>query len=199
MHIFDIWTSVRGKTTRKQQQVVEVLLESFNDVENIDIRPLHKCINKLCKTINVYWKNVNRHKSKFLVKYCDWLDIRECVQLSRSVEQSIQGVVIESEQGPSRGRPRKEFVSLSKRSKWRRLAALQHVDESAVRALLTTSDDSIQDLTMNIGEDEVLSLLVEAKLTKHQYLLIKNFINSKTSYNILPSYDRCFTIGSRIK
>lgn len=37
-------------------------------------------------------------------------------------------------------------------------------------------------------KSEVLSLFVEAKLTKNQYLLIQHFVNTKIKKNALPSY-----------
>lgn len=36
--------------------------------------------------------------------------------------------------------------------------------------------------------DEVLALLTEAKMSKHQYVLIQSFIKSKLLFNFLPSY-----------
>jgi len=38
--------------------------------------------------------------------------------------------------------------------------------------------------------DEVLSLFFDTNMSKHQYLLIRNFVNSKTSFNLLPSYEK---------
>lgn len=40
-----------------------------------------------------------------------------------------------------------------------------------------------------VDAKEVLSIILEANLTKYKYILIKEFINNKTSSNILPSYE----------
>lgn len=102
-------------------------------------------------------------------KYSDWLNEIECVELARSNRQCIQENAIQP--GPSCGRRRKDFPKLSKRSKRRRLAELSQVDDSAVNTLLNTSDTSNTSFKRNqIRADEVLSVFVEAKLTKHQYL-----------------------------
>jgi len=93
----------------------------------------------------------------------------------------------EPQPGPSRGRPRKKFAKLSKRSKRRRLARLSQVDDTAINTIINISNKSDRSLTPS-NADEVLSLFIEAKLTKHQYLLIRTFVNKKTSSNILPSY-----------
>lgn len=39
----------------------------------------------------------------------------------------------------------------------------------------------------------ILSIIVEAKLTKHQYLLRRDFINSKRACDISPSYQSLLT------
>jgi len=38
--------------------------------------------------------------------------------------------------------------------------------------------------------DEVSSLFLDPNICKHQYLLIRSFVNSKTSFNLLPSYEK---------
>lgn len=130
-------------------------------------------------------------------KYLDWLNEIECVELVKGNEKCI--LENANQPGPSceRGRPRKGFSDLSRRSKRRRLAELSQVDDSAVNALLNTSDTSNTSLRLNINADEVLSLFVEAKLTKHQYILIKNFINNNTACDILPSYQSVLAVKKK--
>lgn len=49
----------------------------------------------------------------------------------------------------------------------------------------------------SIPNVEVLSLFVETNLTKHQYLLIRAFINSKADFDFLPSYERILLAKSQ--
>lgn len=58
------------------------------------------------------------------------------------------------------------------------------VDDLAGIALLCISDVFT---STNIGADEILLLFVEAKVTNHQYILIFNFVNTKTSSKVLRS------------
>lgn len=184
MVIFEIWQSKKGGNTDKIRQVLQVLMNSLPDSENIDFQILEHKINSLCKSIANFWKKVNRSKFKILNKYSDWLSVVENVVLLRSDKQKVDAG---DQPSHSRGRPRKDFLECSSRSKRRRLADLSNADKSTVSALLNSSSSS------NFGfsktdTNEVLSLLIEANLTKHQYLLIKKFIDSKVSFNIFPSY-----------
>lgn len=86
-------------------------------------------------------------------------------------------------------------MNCSKKSKRRRLAELAKVDNSAINYLL--SDSSLSNIaSLEFNTDEVLSFLTEVKLTKHQYLLLKDFINSK-SKNALPSYQKVLDAKKR--
>lgn len=187
MYFFELWDSVKGYTKAKHEHVLSVLLKNFDDVENIDISPLDKRVFNLCKSVEKYYKLVNCSRSKLFKKYGDWFSAIECIELTRTDEQCPSDLARPSTSS-GRGRPRKDFSDLSERSKRRRLTELSEVDDSAVSALLSSSKVSETPLTTNISADEVLSLFVEAKLTKHQYLLIMNFINSKMSCKVLPSY-----------
>ena len=84
------------------------------------------------------------------------------------------------------------------------MAELSKRDESAVKTLLNASESPATRFE-SIHPDEVLSLLVEAKLTKHQYLVVRELINTKTCSAILPSYHsvirakkKCYPSNQRI-
>lgn len=66
------------------------MLISLDEVKNIDIKGLNSKVLNLCKCIDRYWKIVHRNKSKYLNKYCDWLNVIEWVDFIRSDEQLIQ-------------------------------------------------------------------------------------------------------------
>lgn len=155
MHFFEIWSAITGTVPQKHPHVLETILASLDEVENVDIKNLDSKILNLCKSLDRFWKIVSRSKSKFLNKYLDWLNEIECVELVKGNEKCIQKNA--NQPGPSceRGRPRKGFSDLSRRSKRRRLAELSQVDDSAVNALLNTSDTSNTSLRLNINADEV--------------------------------------------
>lgn len=185
MSFFEAWFSQSGGVTERHRQLMATFLASLHDVENIDISNLDNKMLNLCKSLDRFWKNVSRKKTAFLARYSDWLNEIECVELAKSTEKCIQED--ENKPGPYRGRPRKSFDVLSSRSKRRRLADLSQVDDSAVSTLLNMSG-GCNTTFQPASAEKVLSVVVEAKLTKHQYLLIRNFINSITGCNILPSY-----------
>ncbi|KAF5300759.1 hypothetical protein FQA39_LY11004 [Lamprigera yunnana] len=112
MHFFDIRSLKSWGRVQKQMHVLENFLSSFEEVENIDIKVLDNRIINLCKSLDNYWKSVKQDKSKLLTKYSDWLNKIE--------QQNIHEDDIIDQPGSSRGRPRKEFSKLSKRSKRRR-------------------------------------------------------------------------------
>jgi len=62
-------------------------------------------------------------------------------------------------------------------------------DESAA-SLLRISDLQGNKSISEPRIEEVVALFMECQLTKHQYLMIRSFINSKLSYEVLPSYDK---------
>jgi len=88
----------------------------------------------------------------------------------------------------ARGRPKKNFAECSKRTKRRRIAEVAKHDESAASDM-RSSNVQPQNLCNEANIEEVLSLFVEANLTKHQYLLIRLFVNLKIGYHLLPSYN----------
>lgn len=97
------------------------------------------------------------------------------------MSQSIPNVTV-------RGRPKRDFIESSKRTKRRKIAKLSKSDESIACALRSCNLSS--PAFSEFSADEVLSILVETGLSKQQYLTIRSFINTKTSYNLLPSYEK---------
>lgn len=190
MTIFDIWHSKVGNPNEKMQHVLSTLTETSSlsdDIENIDLETLSLKIKNICKRISHYWAKSNRTRSKFLEKYSDWLHVVENIDVQRTelrVSQSFDEV--KPSTSSSHGRPRINFDDTSKRTKRRRLASLSNQDPSLVQSLLNASDSSIS--CPEIDSSEVLSLIVEAQLTRHQYILVKKFIDNKFSKTIFPSY-----------
>lgn len=187
MTIFDIWYSKEGNPTEKMQHVLDTLTETSclsDDIENIDLETLSTKIKNVCKRISHYWAKSNRTRSKLLEKYSDWLNVTENIDVER-IELRVSQHSDEVQPSTSRGRSKLNFEEASKRTKRRRLASLSNQDPSLVRSLL---DDSHSSSFPKIDSSEVLSLIVEAQLTRHQYLLFKKFIDDKVSKGILPSY-----------
>lgn len=166
------------------------MTEPLPDIENVNTDNLQNRISYICKKLADYWKKCNRTQSRFMEKHSAWLDVVEACNLSRIRSSQHMQDVSEEEAQPSTstaGRPLKDFSESSKRSQRRRLAKLSAVDDSAVNVLLRKSDRST---FSQANPDDILSLIVEAKLTKHQYLLVKSFVNSRTSSDLMPSYKK---------
>lgn len=191
MSIFNIWYSKKGTLNEKVQYVLNTLIESSclsDNVENIDVETLRDRIKKVCKRISYYWLKMRRTKSKIIEKCSDWLNVIENIDVTRSIESRLSEKIddVEPSTSSSRGRPKKAFGEGCKRTKRRRLIELSNIDPSLVDTVFNASDSSLT--YSKIDSNEVLSLIVEAKLTRHQYLLIKKFIDNKVSNKILPSY-----------
>lgn len=84
-----------------------------------------------------------------------------------------------------RGRPKVDFSMSSSRSKRRRLAELAEIDETAVSDLLNEFEKK---KLFPADPIEIISLLIEASLSKNQYLLIRNFVNTKIGFDLFSSY-----------
>lgn len=133
-----------------------------------------------------------------VAKYGDWLHINEVCRLTSAASHpNIQqpAAAVSDRPSTSGHQYRKDFEDCSERSKRRRIAELAKVDNSAINSLLNDSNRS-NTSSMEFNTDEVLSLITEAKLTKHQYLLLRRFINSK-SQNALPSYHKVLEAKKR--
>lgn len=164
----------------------------MSDADNVDVSNLEKVVKYICDRLLVLWKSCSRMKSTVINKHSKWLSVKESVNLPKAssfkenTSHDISDQPSSSGIAAAVGRPKKDFATCSKRSQRRRLAMLSQLDESAVSNLMETSDPGTNEI---IPLDAVLSLITEAKLTKHQYLLIRNFINSRRN-PILPSYNK---------
>jgi len=105
----------------------------------------------------------------------------ESIVLQKSTKNSSQHIA----ESASRGRPKVDFAESSSRTKRRRIAQLIDIDESTVSAL---RNENQQQPTMQADPTEVISLIMETAMSKSQYLLIRNFVNSKISLDLFPSY-----------
>lgn len=179
MYIFEIWHSFTGFETERAHRILEKLLQMVPDAENLNIINLNTRIKYISKKLMDYWKKEQRTKEILFQCHSEWLNTVESIELSKSQSASVGG---------HGGRPKKDFANCSKRSQRRRLAELSKIDQTAVVVLMDTSDNSNTSVS-DVNSDEVLSLITEAKLTKHQCLLIKEFINSKKN-PVLPSYQK---------
>lgn len=73
---------------------------------------------------------------------------------------------------------------------------LSQIEDSAVNTLLSDSSQLDDNSSFTFRSDEIVSFINEAKLTKHQYILLKNLINSKIP-NVFPSYQKVFEAKTR--
>lgn len=194
--VFELWLSTSGSDTERRRQVLQQLIGMVPEVENVDTSNLDNIIRYICSRLVIYWKSSSRTKCLVLRKHSDWLNEKQNVNLPKNNKVTEKTLIIESgqpsssrdsEPSTSARRPIKDFSACSKRSKRRRLAALASLDSSAVNELRNKA--KLETNANEVNPDDVLSLLTEAKLTKHQYLLICAFINSRAN-PVLPSYDK---------
>lgn len=194
MHILESWlphNSVRNDTERCRH-VLDGIMQALPDAENLQTEDVENRVSFICTRLSKYWKQVQRSKTRLIAKYGDWLNEREiCVLKSRPLRE----VTNSANPSTSQHQHRKKFEDCSKRTKRRRLADLAKVDDSAVHALLSKSNQSDSN-PIEFCTDDVVSLFNEAKLTKHQYLLLRDFIHSKLP-NVLPSYQKVLEAKKR--
>ena len=66
---------------------------------------------------------------------------------------------------------------------------LEEHDESAA-SVLRSSDFQPKLRQHKSNNEKVSSFLVYTGISKHQYMLMRSFVNFKVSYNLLPSYEK---------
>lgn len=162
---------------------MEIIKGFIKDKENFKYEKLDQKIKYICKKITTSWRKNHYIKQKFLDTNIDWLQTEERIVLETDKNEKVCPLK------GRRGRPRKCFEESSKRTQKRRMAEIAKKDQSFVKAFRHRVLAK-KKRTLQFKAEEVLSLLVEAQLTKHQYLLIKKFVNTKICLNIFPSYHK---------
>lgn len=170
-----MWCSESGTFTDKAKKVYAELKQKFKSdgyeiIENVTTKRL----NYIFKKFGELWNKYYRSKTKVIKENCGWFEQLEYILLSR--------------ESSDRGRPRLSFVECSERTKRRRIADLAKLDDSAaddLRSACSKPNVSI----IPAKESEVISLIAEANLTKHQYQLIRSFCNNKIGNHFFPCYD----------
>lgn len=183
MGIFEIWLTKAGSVSTKSKQIFGNLLEQLPDAENLNCANLEKKIFYLCKKIAENWAKARRNKDFFLKTNSNWLIKTDDIFVNIQVSKLTQ---VNKPSTRTCGRPKKNFDECCRRSQQRKLSQISVIDNSLITMLRRPSSNVNY---KKVDADEVLSLLVEAKLTKHQYILLRNFINSKIN-NMFPSYQK---------
>lgn len=172
-----MWCSVVGSYADKARKVFDDLNHIFQSdgyeiIENLS----KKVLDYLFKKFAEIWNKSHRIKAKVIQLNSDWLAQLENIFLSQSSKSS------------DRGRPKLSLAECSERTKRRRIAELAELNESAaddLRWACSPPNSSI----LPAKECEVVALITEANLTKHQYELIRSFVNSKIDANLFPCYN----------
>jgi len=180
--VLNIWIEESGTLAERFKNVLDALIK---DIRNKGYEPnleeFQTQISYICKKLASFWQIANWNKERFLNKNSDWLECKETIIIRYSLPLKATN--------NSRGRPKKDFADISNRTKRRRIAEVAIRNESAA-SLLRISDLQGNKSISEPRNEEVLALFMECQLTKHQYLMIRSFINSKLSYEMLPSYDK---------
>lgn len=146
----------------------------------VELTRLENCLNYICQKKFAYWAKYKRNKSLIVKFQSEWLNTCETI-----LSEPLQAKVSSAE----RGRPKIDFAESSKRTKRRRIGLLENHDESAASVLrLSDTPPILKSCEPNI--ENVLSLLMETGIIKHQYLVIREFVNNEASCNILPRYEK---------
>lgn len=183
MVIFNTWlsTSESLETERVRKVQQHIIGNELHDKQQLNLSEVEHRIKCVCKSLLHMWRKCGNSKTRLITKYAEYLNTDEEFESSLP---SLSETNMPSGSGV-RGRPRKSFSESSDRTKKRRIAELREIDESLSESLRENSKNFI---VPSININECLSLFTEAKLTKHQYLLIKEFINIKLSAKVLPTY-----------
>lgn len=181
LYIFNLWCTKKGTNAEELQEVITAVQHNIENNGYIpDLTELMKSIGYICKKIVAFWTRYDRKKSSVLQFQCDWLNQKESILL-KCTHNKYQQMV----ESAHRGRPKLDFAESSARTKRRRIAQLTKIDESAVSAL--RNEHQMQNV-FPADPNEVISLLMETDMSKNQYLLIRNFVNSQISLDLFPSY-----------
>lgn len=175
--IFHLWRKAKkGRNAGKIDETWVLFKEKYN-IESLDAR---KKIVLLCKLFLKKWNLCSRRDDAFLSTYSAWLE----EDFGPYQEEEEELIYSPDNLG---GRPKKSFSDSSSRTKRRRIATIAAIDEDIACALKhCQSTDSLKAKQLN--SNDALKILVEAKLTKHQYQVIRNLVNEKTEVDVFPSY-----------
>lgn len=177
MHLFELWLDTSGTNPKKCNLVIE-LVEKYilKEGYTFETTSLRKCIAYTCKKIVDFWKKCKRNHNGVRKNYAKWLMDKETI---------LVWPISPVSDSKYRGRPKLDFSECSKRSKRRRIAYLSEVDDTAVNILRNEYQNNLAPADCN----EVLYLIMETEMSKHQYLLVRKFINTKLAFKLFPSYE----------
>lgn len=187
------------------EEQVDHLVQELSKKSNCAIaihEETKKNLAKLFFTMREKWQKSGRKKTNFLDKNQDWLEMDVAFSADSKLAQASK-----------HGRPFLDFAASSERSKRRKTKELRdsHSSEElcyAAQMSLRTSGDlesskMIRDVTTptstaphassttehtSLSIDEALSVIVEAKLTRHQYNVIRNSMKDHNCH-LYPSYE----------
>lgn len=127
---------------------------------------------------NRNWKMCHRIKSKFYQKHSEWLKTSLVFYLSSNYKQATR----------QPGRPKKDYVNITARSKRRRIQKLRN----------TYTQEEISDAVIKhkravnnkeLIRNKVLALYMDMGLTRSKYNVLRNFnVNNGISNEKFPSY-----------
>lgn len=180
MFIFDIWCAQKGTGAGKTKIVLDAVQKHIeNKGFTTNLCDLKNVVTYDCKKIAAYWLKYKRNKRQLLKCQSTWLEGKKTIPLSKVNQLATNS---------NRGRPRKMFFESSNRTKRRRIAEISKSNEIVASALRSAT--VLPEASSKVNIMEVVSLIIETNLSKHQYLTIRNFVNSKSLCDIFPSYEK---------
>lgn len=125
---FDVWFA--NATEIRQDALLHHIMQELGNPSFSDhvIRSLKVTIRSFCQKIEEKWLKSGRHRDRFLNKNCAWLEGN--VTLPDIATEVLVSVPLPETSSGSFGRPQKDFVSSSTKTKRRRI---QHLLETSSR------------------------------------------------------------------
>lgn len=192
--LFDVWVS-SAKNERLQKVLVKIkcLLKLEDCSEHLE-ESLVKQAKYFCMNVDRMWNECKRARFLFQKKHARWLD--GSFTLPTEMHNVRQSIVIESEPGPSRGRPRKPFEEVSRKTKIRRVETIvsqYSTDELnfAAERSAKLSDSVPAGAENSVGKtltpQQALALYYDLSLSVRKYNILRSVINALHK-DCFPSY-----------
>lgn len=200
--IFNVWCSNTGNS--KIRRVKENIMAWFSIsecTEDID-SSFYKLSQYYCLTIQKKWAECSRSRHNFETRFKSWLNLS--VNLPENIKRLLRNPLYCDAPGTSKGRPQKEFLQCTERTKKRRVESL--VAERSLEELnfaaqlssrLSSHTDKNNSLNEHLSYEEILSLYLDLDLTRRKYNILRSVINS-IKKDALPSYKKLIKVRNSL-
>lgn len=190
--IFDEWASNKDDKSGRIISKIKSLLNLENCSDDLE-QHLQEKVSFFCMKVERWWKESNRTRSNFERRHAEWLQKNMYFEIPSFAKNIVN---IEAQPGPSRGRPRKAFMEISKKSKIRRVEPIleEYSTEELSFAAERSSQLSSSTNTLNKNKEremltnsEALALFYDLNLSARKYNILRSVVNA-VHKDFFPSY-----------